>query len=80
MANEIGTWLQHILEPEFIALLQSFIDPKCMICTLEAPPILDEHAERLVEVDGHVIPVERKGELSDPIYELFNPPQKSKPG
>ncbi len=72
--------MQGVLEPEFIALLQSFIHPKWMIQTPEPEPIIDETADRLAFVGGQVVPVERKGNLSDPIYELFNPPKTTNPG
>ncbi len=51
-----------------------------MIQTPEPEPIIDETADLLAFVGGQVVPVERKGNQSDPIYELFNPPKTANPG
>ena len=60
-------------EPGFILLLQSFVYPEDMIQSHEVSPELDERALRLaLTASGQVVPLQRDGSRSDPLYELFN--------
>lgn len=85
VADALANHLTEFLEPEFIAILQSFIYPKYMICNPEAPSQLDENApvtEMKVDSQGQYqfVPVLMKGEAKDPIHELFVPPSDFKEG
>ena len=84
MADTIGEHLRGLLDDQIICLLQSFIYPKkMMIERPEAPPVLDENAQRFTFTkDFQVVPLQQKGvgKQRDPIFELFNPPADSKEG
>ena len=83
LADTIGTSLRGLLDDQVICLLQSFINPKEMIKRVEAPPLLDENAQRFVLTkDLQVVPVQQQGvgNQRDPILELFSPPIDAKEG
>ena len=80
----IGEHLRGLLGDQIICLLQSFIYPKkMMIERPEAPPVLDENAQRFTFTkDFQVVPLQQQGvgKQRDPVFELFNPPADSKEG
>ena len=84
LADTIGASLRGLLDDQVICLLQSFIYPKeMMIKRVEAPPLLDENAQRFAVTEGlQVVPVQRQGvgNQRDPILELFCPPAAAKEG
>ena len=84
LADTIGASLRGLLDDQVICLLQSFIYPKeMMIKRVEAPPLLDENAQRFVlTMDLQVVPVQQQGvgNQRDPILELFSPPIDAKEG
>ena len=54
-----------------------------MIERPEAPPVLDENAQRFTITNGfQVVPLQQQGvgKQRDPIFELFNPPTDAKEG
>ena len=84
LAETFGNNLRGVIEPEFIALLQSFIYPKYMLHKPEAPLAMDENAQRLAVTETpqgiQVVPLQGEGTKIDPIFELFNPPAGSTKG
>ena len=84
LADTIGTSLRGLLDDQVICLLQSFIYPKeMMIKRAEAPPLLDENAQRFaLTKDLQVKPMQQQGvgKQRDPILELFCPPTAAKEG
>ena len=84
LADTIGASLRGLLDDQVICLLQSFIYPKeMMIKKVEAPPLLDENAQRFAVTEGlQVVPVQQQGvgNQRDPILELFCPPIDVKEG